>query len=846
MTNFFGSFIYGNHRPNLLGAPAAVYSVDTSGVIDVPVEISQFNIVVRDFGYSWSSEDAFKVDGSFYGADRGQGTAVVFGNFPGNVSIDWSFGAQGAGRFLGVFNADATAIIGHAVVDDSGLLPGIDVPLILTASPSITLTDSQYIIALENLENADKALSFVSLLLDIAIIADARQLSWNEVDEILESPEFRALHAINNIIGGVAAGIQAGKDIQKGDWPGAFADIATFTTKMVLDETLGEVIDTGVELEAGGIPAGRALIAFGVGAKVNLIIMDDSISRELKGAYAEAFTAVLNHLTSAGSAQADTGALAESLAATVAETLQFSVPDHTISKFDPGYYLAAHADAVAPVASGAYANAYAYYLTVGVDRGDRPSAASAPVAASDIPDLALLRSGLNGFAPLYTGIFDLALGSMPTDGISTVVQSVAQIALAGHGSADATLTGLANRLAIDLARNQHYSGMSADIAAGQFPFSLSIGADIADLQAAGAPGFGSFSYYVLSTAPGATIAQIQTALHNDVLLANTAVTGATHFGIAEFGGVWVAIIANANAGTQIHAPLSEASGSAAINFYGTDGVDFIYLGAHAGTALGGGGSDILTGSPGNDTLNGGPGLDIAMYSGPRSAYTLTHSGIGLVISGPDAPAPLTPTRNSAFPDKTTRPGLKGGAPDSGPEDSATSSGATTTARHRSGITARSAAPTSLPSPASSPTAGISPTPATSTATATATFSGATTTARCRSGITARSASLTSLPMPAWCRTAGTSPAPATSTATAGWTFCGATTTARPRSGTTARSAARTSSPMPAWSRTAGISRAPAISTATVTATSCGATTTARFRSGITARSAAPTSLPARA
>jgi hypothetical protein len=437
---------------------------------------------------------------------------------------------------------------------------------------------------------------------------------------------------------------------------------------MVLDELLGDITVAGAELEAGGIPAGRALIALGVSGKLNLIIMDDSISRNLKGAFADAFTGVLNHFASAGSAQADTDALLKSAAATVAETLQFSVPGHTISKFDPGYYLAAHQDAVAAVASGAYANAYAYYLTVGIDRGDRPSAASAPVAASDISDLALLRSSLNGFAPLYTGIFDLALGSMPTDGISTVEQSVAQVALAGHGSADATLTALANRVAIDLARNQHFSGTSADLAAGQFPFSLSIGADIADLQTAGAPGFGSFSYYVLSTAPGATIAQIQTALHNDVLLANSAVTAATHFGIAEFGGVWVAIIANANAGTQTHAPLSEVSGGAAINFYGTDDVDFIYLGAHAGTALGGGGSDILTGSPGNDTLNGGPGVDIAMFSGPRSAYTLTHSGIGLVVSGPDGVDTLTHIEKLGFSDMTIPSGLKPAASDFSSDD----------------------------------------------------------------------------------------------------------------------------------------------------------------------------------
>ena len=85
-------------------------------------------------------------------------------------------------------------------------------------------------------------------------------------------------------------------------------------------------------------------------------------------------------------------------------------------------------------------------------------------------------------------------------------------------------------------------------------------------------------------------------LRDDVLRANVTVTGSTAFGIAEFGGVWVGILANANAGTQIHAAPSEASGGAVINFYGTNGDDVIALGAHTGTAYGGPGNDRLIGA----------------------------------------------------------------------------------------------------------------------------------------------------------------------------------------------------------------------------------------------------------
>jgi hypothetical protein len=38
---------------------------------------------------------------------------------------------------------------------------------------------------------------------------------------------------------------------------------------------------------------------------------------------------------------------------------------------------------------------------------------------------------------------------------------------------------------------------------------------------------------------------------------------------------------------------------------------------------------------GNDVLDGGPGIDTAVFSGPRSAYTLTNAATGLIVSGPD-------------------------------------------------------------------------------------------------------------------------------------------------------------------------------------------------------------------
>ncbi len=59
-------------------------------------------------------------------------------------------------------------------------------------------------------------------------------------------------------------------------------------------------------------------------------------------------------------------------------------------------------------------------------------------------------------------------------------------------------------------------------------------------------------------------------------------------------------------------------------------------------ATGGSGDDVLTGNVasnllmgrgGNDVIDGGAGLDLATFSGVRSAYTITHTGAGVTVSG---------------------------------------------------------------------------------------------------------------------------------------------------------------------------------------------------------------------
>jgi hypothetical protein len=67
---------------------------------------------------------------------------------------------------------------------------------------------------------------------------------------------------------------------------------------------------------------------------------------------------------------------------------------------------------------------------------------------------------------------------------------------------------------------------------------------------------------------------------------------------------------------------------------------------------GGSSADTFTGGSGNDSINGGPGIDTAIFSGLRSASTITHAGNSLQVSGPDGFDTLTSVERLTFDDMT--------------------------------------------------------------------------------------------------------------------------------------------------------------------------------------------------
>lgn len=95
----------------------------------------------------------------------------------------------------------------------------------------------------------------------------------------------------------------------------------------------------------------------------------------------------------------------------------------------------------------------------------------------------------------------------------------------------------------------------------------------------------------------------------------------------------------------------------------------IALGATIEAAIGGLGNDtingnsgdnVITGNGGNDTIDGGLGVDTVVYSGQRSAYTVTWNGRVGTVTGPDGTDTLTNVEFLRFADQTIAAAPTGG------------------------------------------------------------------------------------------------------------------------------------------------------------------------------------------
>ncbi|WP_420479211.1 M10 family metallopeptidase C-terminal domain-containing protein, partial [Brevundimonas sp. FT23028] len=80
------------------------------------------------------------------------------------------------------------------------------------------------------------------------------------------------------------------------------------------------------------------------------------------------------------------------------------------------------------------------------------------------------------------------------------------------------------------------------------------------------------------------------------------------------------------------------------------GADTINGAAGNDTINAGDGDDLITGGAGNDAIDGGAGADTAVFSGNRSAYSLSTSGGVTTVTGPDGTDTLTNVERLQFAD----------------------------------------------------------------------------------------------------------------------------------------------------------------------------------------------------
>jgi hypothetical protein len=100
--------------------------------------------------------------------------------------------------------------------------------------------------------------------------------------------------------------------------------------------------------------------------------------------------------------------------------------------------------------------------------------------------------------------------------------------------------------------------------------------------------------------------------------------------------------------------------SAGIGFDTISSVENIIAGNYSDVLIGGSDGNSITGGAGNDTIDGGGNVDTAIFSGTKSAYTITQTSTGIfTISGADGTDILKNIEFAQFDDQTNRllPGI---------------------------------------------------------------------------------------------------------------------------------------------------------------------------------------------
>jgi len=282
--------------------------------------------------------------------------------------------------------------------------------------------------------------------------------------------------------------------------------------------------------------------------------------------------------------------------------------------FDEDYYLGSHPEVRQLIEQGQFPSAYAHFVTTGIDLGYQPN------ATQSITRDQLAFNYSDPFALHYSAPFSVAIGQYAGDGVSSTEQALVGLINSGRTAAplldlDATLSTLAHRKAVDLVQNwpvnavseAQYQPDSSWAALWSTSQSFRDAFQAALENVIGASASDSAFKVLVGVSQNGSAAEAL-ALFNQKSDSG-ALTDAQFdtVGVAEYGGIWVIVLADRAAGYVPIAPGADTLSNFVV--YGTEGADLLYAGTHTITAYGGEWIDQLIGGIGNDTLDGGAGAD---------------------------------------------------------------------------------------------------------------------------------------------------------------------------------------------------------------------------------------------
>ncbi len=393
-----------------------------------------------------------------------------------------------------------------------------------------------------------------------------------------------------------------------------------------------------------------------VGAVVD-IVYDFTLSRVVESLAEEIFDNFSNNNAEAQQSIDDT---------------DLSIDEAQIVTLDTAWYLETYPDALQALREGTAGSAYAHFVTVGIDLGYQPNAVQSLTREELVTEL----FESSALALGNSAILTLELGDYAGDGTSGAEIHVGEAINSERGTAgllelDAGLTAFASRKANDLVANFTDSAINFAFFEGnsdwaeawsngnqltqQFRGALEslLGENVDPSR------YGFFAVSSQFGTPDDVLAQLQDQAGFNEALANS---DFDTIGIAEFGGLWVVILADREPNYVVEAPSEDTL--ARTSQFGSADFDVLFGGLRSSTLYGFGGDDLLFGSnevdiliggEGNDGYSGGANVDTAVVSGNRSEYAVTQRPNGTFdLVGPDGTDSLVNVEFVQFDDEILR------------------------------------------------------------------------------------------------------------------------------------------------------------------------------------------------